>query len=416
MAKTSIHLTECDITGCELHNKRERPLSYIRPELFHLNESFNFTCNSLTTELQRIKRDVKEKTGRKLQKNAIAIKEGVAVIDEKTSMDDLKKFCERCNEEFGMIPLQIHIHRDEGHRNSKEWKPNLHAHIIFRMYNKEGRNVRFGQKDCAWMQTILAESLNMERGNPSKKKHVEALQFKIDAKQKELAETTKEAEAALEKKDAIKAETDQLNVAKVRKEAAIEVVHEAVEGVKSFFGASDRDKQIKSLTEQIKTLQDEKEQLKEGFEEEKKKAAADSQNVLNTELGKVRQHTANLQSSLETVRRERNEARKTADVFRSLLTSVWEGLIEAIKAMLELAYDDRRRNFNQTEVTAIDNALGADNDVDTRRALGLELIRRAKEECPDSIHKGRIDTQHQDIEAIANRIYQGKKQDRSIKL
>ena len=35
--------------------------------------------------------------------------------------------------ELGITPIQFHIHRDEGHYDSatKEWKPNLHAYIVF---------------------------------------------------------------------------------------------------------------------------------------------------------------------------------------------------------------------------------------------------------------------------------------------
>ena len=91
MAKTSIHIKACDTAGSELHNKRERQLSYIRQDLTHLNESYSYTGQSLAAELKRIQQDVKKHTGRKLQKNAIPLKEGVAVISDTTTLSDLKE-------------------------------------------------------------------------------------------------------------------------------------------------------------------------------------------------------------------------------------------------------------------------------------------------------------------------------------
>lgn len=192
MAATSFHLKACDISASEVHNRREKDLDYVRKDLSHLNESFSYIDHSLNAELARIKREVKEKTGRKLQKNAVAIKEGVAVIDANTTIGQLKEFCTRCEERFGIKPLQIHIHRDEGHRKAKDWKPNLHAHIVWGMYNDQGRNVRISNIDCAQMQTMLADCLGMERGKQSNKKHLDALQYKVEQLEKQLEERSRE--------------------------------------------------------------------------------------------------------------------------------------------------------------------------------------------------------------------------------
>lgn len=196
MAKTSVHLKACDIGASEAHNKREKELDYVKSELTHLNESYNYTGNSLQTELSNIRREVKQKTGRKLQKNAIPIKEGVIVIKDTTTMDEIRKYCETCQERFGIRPLQIHIHRDEGHVRSKTWKPNLHAHIVWSMYNDQGRNVRLSKEDCRDMQTLAADILGMERGEESSKKHLSSLLFKIQQQEQRI----KELEAELKYK------------------------------------------------------------------------------------------------------------------------------------------------------------------------------------------------------------------------
>lgn len=204
MAYTSSHLRACNISASEVHNKREKKLAYVREDLKSLNESFSYIGErTLRDEEKRIKRTVKEKTGRKLQKNAIPMKEGVVLIKEDTTLEDLQNFCKRCKDELGITPLQIHIHKDEGHwkdmidsngnpvkdengKIKKEWVPNLHAHIVWRMYDENGRNVRLQRGKCCSMQDIAAETLGMERGIPSAKSHLTSLQYKIQCIQMEL--------------------------------------------------------------------------------------------------------------------------------------------------------------------------------------------------------------------------------------
>jgi len=75
---------------------------------------------------------VKEKTGRAMQekererkgKNGKIIKvagcspvrEGVLLIKPDTTLADVKKFGEECQRRWGITPLQIFLHKDEGHR------------------------------------------------------------------------------------------------------------------------------------------------------------------------------------------------------------------------------------------------------------------------------------------------------------
>lgn len=192
--KTSVHLRACNLGASEAHNKREKELDYVRKDLSNRNDSFSYIPHSLKTEEANIKREVKEKTKRKLQKNSIPIKEGVIVIKEDTSIDDLKRFCEECRNKFGIIPLQIHTHKDEGHvdKDTGEWKPNLHAHIVWRMYDDKGKNVRLQKEDLSAMQDMAAECLGMERGQKSTRKHKDSLVYKIQEKEKELKQSKEE--------------------------------------------------------------------------------------------------------------------------------------------------------------------------------------------------------------------------------
>lgn len=185
MAKTSAHVKPIT-NGSEAHNRREKELSYIRPELSHLNEKWE--GDSVKNRLESIRRNYTKTTGQRMQDKATPIRECVVVIDKDTTMNDLKVFSESLQERFGIKTFQIHIHRDEGHKKAKEWKPNLHAHMVFDWTDSQGKSLKLKRQDMAEMQTILSQSLKMERGESSEVKHLNAIQYKVKMQQ-EQAET-----------------------------------------------------------------------------------------------------------------------------------------------------------------------------------------------------------------------------------
>lgn len=237
--KTSINIKPCN-TGCsEAHNRRTAEYLanivkgnlYIRTDLMAKNEVWvapDFGDTSLTDRYNQIAAMVKEKTGRAMQtkdrervnkktgkvtvvRGSTPLKEGVVVIKEDTSMEQLQRFCEVCKERWGITALQVFIHRDEGHYENPQdiatWKPNLHAHIVWDWMNHEtGKSCKLGEKDMMEMQTLLAESLEMERGIPKRetgKKHLERTDF-IIAKQREEMEQTKTELLFIESENKVK--------------------------------------------------------------------------------------------------------------------------------------------------------------------------------------------------------------------
>lgn len=197
MASTSINIQPCKIGSSEEHNFRLKSLDYVRPELSHKNESWKSDDKTLIQHLDAVRNLVKEKTGRKLQEKATPIREGVIVIQESTTMEDLQRFAKACEEHWGIKALQIHIHRDEGYMRSKGFKTNLHAHIVFRWIVEEtGKSPRLGRNQMVEMQTLLADTLGMDRGVSSDKKHLSSLQFKNEAESKRLAETQNQLQEA----------------------------------------------------------------------------------------------------------------------------------------------------------------------------------------------------------------------------
>ena len=240
--KTSINIKPCNIGSSEAHNRRtaeylaniRKEKFYIRTDLMAGNETWvspDFGEATLTDRYNQIAAMVKEKTGRAMQtkdrervnkktgkvtivRGSTPLKEGVVVVKEDTTMEQLRKFCKVCKERWGVTALQVFIHRDEGHYgtpgDNATWKPNLHAHIVWDWMNHDtGKSCKLDEKAMSEMQTILAECLDMERGISKAvtgKEHLERTDF-ILAKQKQEAERAKaEREAALAAKE--EAETE----------------------------------------------------------------------------------------------------------------------------------------------------------------------------------------------------------------
>ncbi len=235
--KTSVNIKPCNIGSSEAHNRRtaeylaniRKEKFYIRTDLMARNETWvspDFGEATLTDRYNQIAAMVKEKTGRAMQtkdrervnkktgkvtivRGSTPLKEGVVVIKEDTTMEQLRKFCEVCNQRWGITALQVFIHRDEGHYgipgDNATWKPNLHAHIVWDwMSHETGKSCKLDEKAMSEMQTVLAECLEMERGTSKEvtgKEHLERTDF-ILAKQKQEAEQAKaEKEAALAAKE-----------------------------------------------------------------------------------------------------------------------------------------------------------------------------------------------------------------------
>ena len=186
MAKTSINIQPMK-AGSERHNLRHKELSYIRKDLSHLNESWidpRYEGKSMSEVREDIARRYKSAVGQKLQKTAQPLREAVVVIDDNTSMEQLRQLATAMERQFGIKTMQIHIHRDEGHtttqlsQKGEEWKPNLHAHLCLDWTKPNGKSLALNQLQMSQLQTLTAEILDMERGVSSDVKHLSAVQYK----------------------------------------------------------------------------------------------------------------------------------------------------------------------------------------------------------------------------------------------
>ena len=314
--KSSIHIKPCNIASSEVHNRRTAEYMrnigesriYVVPELSTDNEQWinpDFGTPELRTHYDNIKQMVKEKTGRAMQekererkgKNGKIIKvagcspirEGVLLIRPDTTLADVRKFGEECQRRWGITPLQIFLHKDEGHwlngqpeaedRESfkvgnRRFKPNYHAHIVFDWMNHEtGKSRKLNDEDMAAMQTLASNILLMERGQAKAvtgKEHLERNDFIIKKQKAELqrieeTKRHKEQQVSLAEQELkqVKAEirTDKL------KSAATDVATAITSGVGSLFGSG----KLKDLEQSNENLRHEIAKRDKGIDELKAK-------------------------------------------------------------------------------------------------------------------------------------------------
>ena len=310
--KSSIHIKPCRVTSSGAHNRRTaeymrnigKSQIYIVPELTSNNEQWinpGFGNPDLQAHYENIKRMVKEKTGRAMQekererkgKNGKIIKvagcspirEGVLLIRPDTTLADVRKFGEECQRRWGITPLQIFLHKDEGHwlngqpetedresfKVGERWfKPNYHAHIVFDwMDHDTGKSRKLNYEDMTEMQSLASDILLMERGQSKAvtgKEHLERNDFIIEKQKAELqrmdaAKRHKEEQIDLAEQELrqVKSEirTDKL------KSAATNAATAIASGVGSLFGSG----KLKDLEQANEKLRQEVAKRDKGIDE-----------------------------------------------------------------------------------------------------------------------------------------------------
>ena len=270
--KTSIHVCAAKY-GAEKHNRREKEMKHVHSEYSHLNKYWEANdFKSVADEIRKAKERysshhfcrkakldengkqltmsaydkrtgnpiVDPRTGhqkvvpeweldlskpKKMPKNSEPIREGVAVITEATTMEQMKTLANQIEQRWGIKTKAIYAHLDEGHEHlvtdkdhqqgkyldSEEGSTiflwNHHAHYVFDWTDHEtGQCINLNRHDMSELQDMLANALKMERGKKSNKKWRDAHTFKAEQealRAKEVAEYTerkKEESRQIQKK------------------------------------------------------------------------------------------------------------------------------------------------------------------------------------------------------------------------
>ena len=270
--KTSIHICAAKY-GAEKHNRREKEMKHVHSEYSHLNKCWEAEdFKSVADEIRKAKERysshhfcrkakldkngkqltmpaydkrtgnpiVDPRTGlqkvvpeweldlskpKKMPKNSEPIREGVAVITEATTMEQMKSLANQIEQRWGIKTKAIYAHLDEGHEHLVTDKDhqqgkyldsaegstiflwNHHAHYVFDWTDHEtGQCINLNRHDMSELQDMLANALKMERGKKSDKKWRDAHAFKAEQeaiRAKEVAEYTerkKEESRQIQKK------------------------------------------------------------------------------------------------------------------------------------------------------------------------------------------------------------------------
>jgi len=407
--KSSIHIKPCRVTSSGAHNRRTAEYMrnigkfqiYIVPELTSNNEQWinpSFGSPDLQVHYENIKQMVKEKTGRAMQekererkrKNGKIIKvagcspirEGVLLIRPDTTLADVCKFGEECQKRWGITPLQIFLHKDEGHwlsgqpeagdRESfqvgeKWFKPNYHAHIVFDWMNHDtGKSRKLNDEDMMEMQSLASDILLMERGKSKAitgKEHLERNDFIIEKQKAELqrmdvAKRHKEEQINLAEQE-LKQVKSEIRTDKL-KSAATDAATAIASGVGSLFGSG----KLKDLEQANEKLRQEIVKRDKGIDalkakmqqmqEQHGKQIRNLQGIHNQELEAKDREISRLNSLLEKAHRwfpmfkEMLRMEKlcavigfTKDMIESLLTKK-----EAIQCSGKIYSEEHRRKFD----------------------------------------------------------------------
>ena len=257
--KASVHVKPCNTAQSERHNKRDveyiKSLNpkklYVRLNLTKHNASYvapEMEGVTLDQYLESIRVMVKQKTGRAMQEKdvqytdkngmvrtrngASPIRECVVVTEKDTKLKDLLRFTKEVEKKWGIKALQVHLHRDEGHyedpADENTWVPNYHAHIIWDwMDHSTGKSIKLNADDMSTMQDMIAEALDLERGQKKSETgldHLERNDFILQKQEKEKKRLEEEKRKAQSEK--AKAE-NKAHEAKDEAKKAVEAKDEA---------------------------------------------------------------------------------------------------------------------------------------------------------------------------------------------
>ena len=333
--------------------------------------------------MQEKERERKGKNGKIIKVAGCSpIREGVLLIRQDTALADVRKFGEECQRRWGITPLQIFLHKDEGHwlsgqpetgdRESfqvgeKWFKPNYHAHIVFDWMNHDtGKSRKLNDEDMTEMQSLASDILLMERGQSKAvtgKEHLERNDFIIEKQKAELqrmdaAKRHKEEQIDLAEQE-LKQVKSEIRTDKLKK-TATNAATAIASGIGSLFGSG----KLKDLEQANEKLRQEVAKRDKGIDELKAKMQQmqeqhgkqirNLQGIHNQELEAKDMEISRLNSLLEKAHRwfpmfkEMLRMEKlcavigfTKDMIESLLTKK-----EAIQCSGKIYSEEHRRKFD----------------------------------------------------------------------
>ena len=411
--KTGGHWRPCNVGSVEAHNERQQEYLesvknsgrnlYFFEHLTKNNSSWvnqserylGKTVEEIQEEQKKMyeekfgqkpqmteKKRVNKKTGRETTVSGWwPIREMCPPIKADTKIEDFDYF-RQWAERHRLNILRIDLHKDEGYYDEEtgEYKMNYHAHVVGDFFDWEtGKTIKLGKEVMSEMQTILAISLGMERGerkgvdSPNAMTHQEYRKMMelVDEMRKDLKDMAKKEKKEQAVLDAIRAEvkkeetklksfTSMLNNLKEQKEhleidiAALEEMgdtaeKELQEKKRQLDEINDkistREKQLGETNRQLESVREEMKNAKTELlklDIQKKEAEQKIKAMIDDGLKRY----DNLNEKLKEKEKSIRETDKTGMIERrdryaddrdSIIYSIWPEAKDALKAMVSRA-------------------------------------------------------------------------------
>jgi len=225
--KSSLHIEKGSIGYC-FHNTRQKPTanSIFSTEKNEFENDALKAIEIYRKELKKRKLAYTKRTGKKLHKNTITHLSGILNLEERHTLEDVKKVADYLEKTLGTKVFQIAVHRDEGFidEETKQHIINYHAHLEMLGLDEEGNSVRrkLTRSYLINLQNEVAKILDMQRGinytkeRKKRPKRLDTYQYKEFAKRK-----AQELKPVLKENKKLKKENEELKLSKKQLEKEI---------------------------------------------------------------------------------------------------------------------------------------------------------------------------------------------------
>lgn len=293
------------------------------------------------------------KTGKKRERSGCsAIREGCPPIKPDTRIEDFEPFVRWLNG-YGINVISIDLHHDEGHADpdTDDLNPNHHAHIIVDwLDHSTGKTVKIDKEVCKEMQTILAESLGMERGTPKEDTGIEglsAIEYKekmatahvrqLKQEQEELESRNAELAKEQENKET---EIAELEVSRIEKQKALDAESGSAlkSGLANIFGKgkyAEIERENTRLQSEIQTANIERDKALVRVGEMEQQVAQ----IPKLAEERALTLTSSLQSQYDALAKEYRSLESTPATRIDRLEQEKNDLLTMIKAMLDMLHE-----------------------------------------------------------------------------
>lgn len=391
--------TQTAKANCLAHNRRdnstEKVPSYVNKNRSHLNRTiFEDKIikgkKSIIPLVHAAEKLYTEKTGQKCQKSFAPFREACLHLKEGITDEQLLDFKAKVEKETKWKVIGIWLHEDEGHVNSKyiegneDFSVNHHAHVLFSCQDlNTGKAIRADRTKLSHMQDLLAEATGMERGNKAAetgRTHRNAMEQRLYAQEQRIEQLEEQAsqqwqsvnnadvmlkqiqqqnEQEEEKRKQIKAQQEKELKAFNAKKSAKEAVLSVSEGVKGLFGQSSKDKTIKILQSENKSLREQVFNLKSEQIGQQGSVTQKIDQAYKQGYSKAYEQVCSLQSQLDAAKKLSKEAQKyRADINNFQSIPIIEKCINIIRSYVFKS----SRHFSAEDRRTLAVALQGDED------------------------------------------------------